>query len=132
MNFFCQLLAILTYVTTHSPKSDNSGCTLTLAIITPTDAREFRVIIAHVGDSRAVLGDLQPNGRYHTRTLTHDYKPEEKEEKKRIENAGGFVSSTKRVDGHLNMSRALGDRHLKEPLSLPPEKRKVEQFLRTW
>ncbi|XP_024878511.1 probable protein phosphatase 2C T23F11.1 [Temnothorax curvispinosus] len=58
---------------------------------------------ANAGDSRAVACI---NGR--AVPLSRDHKPTLKEERKRIEAAGGFVEY-KRVNGNLALSRALGD-----------------------
>lgn len=68
------------------------------SIITPT-----HIICANVGDSRCVVGTTEA-----TISMTDDHKPNNEEEKQRIEKAGGFVMWD-RVNGELAMSRALGD-----------------------
>jgi len=78
---------------------------------------------ANIGDSRTVLAQKQTDGSYLSVTCTHDHKPTNEEERKRIEEAGGYVQMS-RVDGQLALSRAFGDRLLKT-LHLAPEKRKV-------
>jgi len=52
--------------------------------------------------------------------MSIDHKPDNKEEKDRIEKAGGFVSEG-RVNGNLNLSRALGDLEYKKDENLKPE-----------
>lgn len=42
-----------------------------------------------------------------------DHKPESDEERQRIERAGGQVTADGRVNGGLNLSRALGDHFYK-------------------
>lgn len=76
---------------------------------TSTAGSKRMLYCANVGDSRAVLcrGDKAIR-------LTIDHKASLPEEAKRIVDAGGFVSSTKRVNGVLAISRALGDHLLKE------------------
>jgi serine/threonine protein phosphatase PrpC len=80
--------------------------------------------IAHVGDSRVVLGKMDRRGKLTAVELTQDHKPDKPEERKRIEAAGGVVlfdggwnhrvyakkkdARGKRYPG-LNMSRAMGD-----------------------
>lgn len=81
-----------------SAPDDVSGCTSVTAIITPK-----YIICANAGDSRCVLGTGNT-----TKPLSEDHKPYGEIEKKRIENAGGFVQWN-RVDGDLAVSRALGD-----------------------
>merc|ERR1712228_75015 len=77
-----------------------------------------RLYIAHVGDSRAVLG----RGKTSSLDLTEDHKPDLPAEKKRIESKGGSVQwdgyfnhrvYTREGRGGLNMSRALGDNYVK-------------------
>jgi len=75
--------------------------------------------VAHVGDSRCVLG--RAGGR--TQGVTQDHKPELALEKQRIEALGGFVSyiGCWRAMGILAMSRALGDLFLKPYVSAEPD-----------
>uniref|UniRef100_A0A915CE89 protein-serine/threonine phosphatase n=1 Tax=Parascaris univalens TaxID=6257 RepID=A0A915CE89_PARUN len=73
-----------------------------------------KVIVANAGDSRAVLC------RKGTAVdLSVDHKPEDESEKARIEAAGGEISMDGRVNGGLNLSRALGDHFYKKNDSLP-------------
>lgn len=79
-----------------------AGCTAVVALV-----KGNRVYVANAGDSRAVLsrqGKAIP--------LSFDHKPSHPTERKRIESAGGFVSNLggmSRVNGNLNLSRAIGD-----------------------
>lgn len=63
--------------------------------------------VANAGDSRAVMCR---SGK--AIALSIDHKPTSDSERKRIEAAGGFVSEIGgicRVNGNLNLSRAIGD-----------------------
>jgi len=62
-----------------------------------------RVLVANAGDSRCVACK---NGE--AVDLSIDHKPEDTEELNRIQKAGGRVSVDGRVNGGLNLSRALG------------------------
>ena len=78
--------------------SQFTGCTAVVVLITPE-----HYFCANAGDSRAVLAR-----KYVAEPLSHDHKPSNEEEKKRIEAADGFVEED-RVNGSLNLSRSLGD-----------------------
>ncbi|CAM0881729.1 unnamed protein product [Alopecurus aequalis] len=85
--------------------------------------------VANVGDSRAVISKA---GK--AIALFDDHKPNRSDERERIENAGGVVtfSGTWRVGGVLAMSRAFGDRLLKQFVVAEPEIQKhtiVLEFL---
>ncbi|KAF8413315.1 hypothetical protein HHK36_001293 [Tetracentron sinense] len=74
--------------------------------------------VANVGDSRTVIskgGEAIP--------LSEDHKPNRSDERKRIESAGGIVmwAGTWRVGGVLAMSRAFGNRLLKQFVVADPE-----------
>ena len=59
--------------------------------------------MANAGDSRCVLSR---NGK--AVDMSVDHKPEDNAERDRIQNAGGKITSDGRVNGGLNLSRALG------------------------
>ncbi|KAK3589923.1 hypothetical protein CHS0354_034940 [Potamilus streckersoni] len=86
---------------------DISGTTALIAIV-----RDRMLTVANVGDSRGVICDK--NGK--TIPLSFDHKPQQVKERRRIKEAGGFVSfnGVWRVAGVLATSRALGDYPLKE------------------
>ncbi|KAH7731793.1 Protein phosphatase 2C containing protein [Aphelenchoides avenae] len=89
----------------------DSGTTACVALL-----YKDRVVVANVGDSRAVLS------RGGTAVdLSVDHKPEDALEKARVEAAGGHVSEDGRVNGGLNLSRALGDHCYKTNAELPVE-----------
>eukprot|EP01111_Echinosteliopsis_oligospora_P019742 TRINITY_DN9691_c0_g1_i1.p1 TRINITY_DN9691_c0_g1~~TRINITY_DN9691_c0_g1_i1.p1 ORF type:complete len:365 (-),score=78.62 TRINITY_DN9691_c0_g1_i1:33-1127(-) len=79
------------------------------------------LIVANAGDCRAVLGKMKG-----IIPLSVDHKPNRKDERERIEQAGGFITydsyaKTWRVEGVLAMSRAIGDRGLKRCVIPDPE-----------
>lgn len=65
-----------------------------------------------MGDSRGVMCDSRGNAI----PLSFDHKPQQVRERKRIQDAGGFISfkGVWRVAGILATSRALGDYPLKK------------------
>jgi protein phosphatase 1L len=78
-----------------------------------------KMYVANVGDSRAVLG--RKNGT--SVPLSKDHKPSDEEEKKRVEALGGRIihMGIWRVEGVLGLTRAFGDRHLKEYVTATPD-----------
>lgn len=78
---------------------DSIGCTANVILIDEMK----KLYVANAGDSRCVLAR---NGE--AIALSFDHKPDNDEEKKRIEAAGSQILEG-RVDGNLNLSRALGD-----------------------
>ncbi|KAK9085336.1 hypothetical protein Sjap_025747 [Stephania japonica] len=77
-----------------------------------------KLVVANVGDSRAVICK---NGV--AKQLSVDHEPSK--ERGNIESRGGFVvkfpGDVARVDGQLAVSRAFGDKSLKEHLSSEPD-----------
>lgn len=65
--------------------------------------------VANAGDSRCVVCR---NGK--AEDMSHDHKPEDDEERNRIIMAGGRVTMDGRVNGGLNLSRAIGDHAYKK------------------
>ena len=78
-----------------------------------------RMIVAHVGDSRAIMS---VGGK--AMTLTEDHKPADVDESRRIFQAGGFVYMN-RVKGVLAVSRAFGDFRFKTNAEIAPEDQMV-------
>jgi len=77
----------------------DAGATAVVAAI-----RDGQLHVANAGDSRAVLsrrGTAVP--------LSFDHKPALATELARIDKAGGWVTAQGRINGNLNLSRALGD-----------------------
>jgi serine/threonine protein phosphatase PrpC len=92
-----------------------AGCTACSAIITATD-----IYVGNSGDSRAVLARKSPTpgGKFQSVEMSFDHKPDNAGEKRRIEQAGGFVEDN-RVKGVLNLSRSLGDLEYKDKSQSP-------------
>ncbi|KAL3282069.1 hypothetical protein HHI36_005268 [Cryptolaemus montrouzieri] len=86
---------------------DIAGTTALIAILEGS-----KLIVGNVGDSRGVMCDSRGNAI----PLSFDHKPQQMRERKRIKEAGGFVTfnGVWRVAGILATSRALGDYPLKD------------------
>lgn len=86
--------------------------------MTPTE-----IYVANAGDSRCVACDKSGKAV----ELSKDHKPDNTEEKARIEAAGGFVEDN-RVKGILNLSRSIGDMEYKQDSSLHATKQMITAF----
>ncbi|KAH9300061.1 hypothetical protein KI387_011644, partial [Taxus chinensis] len=105
---------------------ENVGSTAVVAVVS-----RFQIVVANCGDSRAVLcrgGKALP--------FSKDHKPQREDEMDRIEAAGGKIIYWHgyRVGGFLALSRALGDRFLKQYVISEPEvtcteRREEDEFL---
>jgi len=73
------------------------------------------IYVANAGDSRCVLSN---DGK--SEDLSKDHKPDDPIELNRITKANGKVTNG-RVNGNLNLSRALGDLSFKANTELKPE-----------
>ncbi|KAI3820606.1 hypothetical protein L1987_08154 [Smallanthus sonchifolius] len=89
----------------------NCGSTACVAII-----RNNQLVVANAGDSRCVI-----SRKGQAYNLSKDHKPDLEVEKERIYKAGGYIQYG-RVNGSLNLARAIGDMELKRNTTLPPEK----------
>ncbi|XP_064177567.1 protein phosphatase 1G [Anguilla rostrata] len=98
----------------EEPGSD-SGTTAVVALI-----RAKQLIVANSGDSRCVVSE-----RGKAVDMSYDHKPEDELELARIKNAGGKVTMDGRVNGGLNLSRAIGDHFYKRNKALPPEEQMI-------
>ncbi|XP_013104999.2 probable protein phosphatase CG10417 [Stomoxys calcitrans] len=93
----------------------DSGCTAVVGLLQGRD-----LYVANAGDSRCVVCR---NGKAIEMSL--DHKPEDDEESARIVKAGGRVTLDGRVNGGLNLSRALGDHAYKMTADLPAEEQMI-------
>ncbi|GLT85198.1 hypothetical protein SLE2022_033940 [Rubroshorea leprosula] len=101
------------FLKSENTQNRDAGSTASTAILVGD-----RLLVANVGDSRAVIcrgGNAI--------AVSRDHKPDQSDERQRIENAGGFVmwAGTWRVGGVLAVSRAFGDRLLKQYVVADPE-----------
>lgn len=92
-----------------------SGTTACVAIV-----KAGVITVANVGDSRCVVCTEGI-----AKDLSVDHKPEAPEETARVEKAGGKITKEGRVNGGLNLSRALGDHQYKTNADLLPEEQMI-------
>ena len=101
--------SLATAANTHQPPptptdDEDSGTTAAIVLLTPR-----WIVCANAGDSRAVYS----RSNHRVVALSYDHKPDDEEEERRINDAGGYVSAG-RVEGDLAVSRGLGDFRFKE------------------
>ncbi|KAH9614691.1 hypothetical protein KSS87_022839 [Heliosperma pusillum] len=77
--------------------------------------RGDQLLVANAGDSRCVI-----SRKGQAYNLSRDHKPELEAERDRILKAGGFIHAG-RVNGSLNLTRAIGDMEFKQNKFLPVE-----------
>ncbi|KAL5213452.1 hypothetical protein ABZP36_024299 [Zizania latifolia] len=101
------------FLKADSSHTTDAGSTASTAILVGD-----RLLVANVGDSRAVV--CRGGSAI---AVSRDHKPDQSDERQRIEEAGGFVmwAGTWRVGGVLAVSRAFGDKLLKQYVVADPE-----------
>ncbi|KAG6409694.1 hypothetical protein SASPL_127736 [Salvia splendens] len=101
------------FLKSENNQNRDAGSTASTAILVGD-----RLLVANVGDSRAVI--CRGGQAF---AVSRDHKPDQTDERQRIEDAGGFVmwAGTWRVGGVLAVSRAFGDRLLKQYVVADPD-----------
>merc|ERR1712021_142288 len=107
------------YKTEQGDGESMAGCTANVCLIVGKT-----IYCANAGDSRTVL---RTQGKTEHKPLSKDHKPDDPLEKERIAKAGGFIIEG-RVNGNLNLSRALGDLEYKKNASLKPSEQLISPF----
>ncbi|KAG6574230.1 putative protein phosphatase 2C 76, partial [Cucurbita argyrosperma subsp. sororia] len=106
------------FLSLEKETSRDDGSTASTALLVGN-----HLYVANVGDSRAIIskgGEAIP--------LSEDHKPNRTDERRRIEKAGGVVmwAGTWRVGGVLAMSRAFGNKMLKQFVVADPDIQDLE------
>ena len=92
--------------------SELGGSTATVSLIA-----NDTLYLANLGDSTSAVG-VEVNGRVYCQVISQDHKPDDPEEKARIEAAGGVVVADRVIGvARINMSRAMGDFTFKMPMN---------------
>ncbi|XP_047941297.1 probable protein phosphatase 2C 21 isoform X1 [Salvia hispanica] len=128
LHMFDGLMECLIFATRHGAEADEwteegphsnfrgpySGSTACVAVI-----GENQLVVANAGDSRCVISR---NGQ--ALELSVDHRPILPVERERIIRGGGYVRWG-RVQGYLDISRAIGGVEFKSIINLPPEEQMV-------
>ncbi|XP_049866905.1 uncharacterized protein LOC126367438 isoform X2 [Pectinophora gossypiella] len=99
---------------TEEPGND-SGCTAVVALLKGNE-----LYVANAGDSRCIICR---DGK--AIDMSIDHKPEDTPELERITKAGGKVSNDGRINGGLNLSRAIGDHSYKQNKDLDAKEQMI-------
>lgn len=99
---------------TEEPGND-SGCTAVVALLKGNE-----LFVANAGDSRCIICR---EGK--AIDMSIDHKPEDAPELERITKAGGKVSNDGRINGGLNLSRAVGDHSYKQNKDLDAKEQMI-------
>ncbi|XP_046964799.1 probable protein phosphatase CG10417 isoform X3 [Vanessa cardui] len=94
---------------------NDSGCTAVVALL-----RGNELYVANAGDSRCIICR---EGK--AIDMSIDHKPEDTPELDRITKAGGKVSNDGRINGGLNLSRAIGDHSYKQNKDLDAKEQMI-------
>eukprot|EP00435_Cladocopium_sp_Y103_P013409 s1594_g3.t1 len=102
--------------------AERCGSTCAMCMTWPRGGGLYRVMLANLGDSRALL--YRHRGDLEHLVSTRDHKPDVPSEKKRIRAAGGYVvpgddAQPARVDAVLATSRAFGNFRFKDAAQTP-------------
>nr|CAD7445282.1 unnamed protein product [Timema bartmani] len=106
---------VVTVLKRIADSKDDSGCTAVVALL-----KDQELYVANAGDSRCVVCR-----KGEAIEMSLDHKPEDDVEMERIVKAGGKVTGDGRVNGGLNLSRALGDHAYKQSENLPAEEQMI-------
>ncbi|XP_034840206.1 protein phosphatase 1G [Maniola hyperantus] len=94
---------------------NDSGCTAVVALL-----KGKELYVANAGDSRCIICR---EGK--AIDMSVDHKPEDTAELERITKAGGKVSNDGRINGGLNLSRAIGDHSYKQNKDLDAKEQMI-------
>ena len=91
-----------------------AGCTACVALIVKNE-----LYVANSGDSRCII-----YSKGVAIALSEDHKPDLDHERDRIQKAGGYIIDG-RINGNLNLSRAMGDLEYKKNADLKPHEQLI-------